>query len=99
MPAEDEYTKRYEDSRLYLVRGSLLTAIIALIRRGRPRSGKNTTVDDSDTGTVINATGNGTGGSGTGGGDGSGFETVSGVVNGVPATLRVATDGQGWTPV
>lgn len=27
----------------------------------------------------------------------SGFETITGAVNGVPATLNVKTDGQGWT--
>lgn len=33
------------------------------------------------------------------GASGGDFETVTGAVNGVPATLQVATDGNGWTEI
>ena len=61
MPAEADLQKKYQPGKLYLVEGGLLTQIIAMIRRYRPRSGANVTVKEDDTGSSISARGDGTG--------------------------------------
>ena len=59
MATEDDFTKRYDEKMIYLIRGSTLNKWIALIRRNRPKAGVGTTTSETSDGTVINAPGTG----------------------------------------
>ena len=55
--------------------------------------GDNIEIERSEKGIVIH----GRPGDGSGSGGDDNLETVTGAVNGVPSTLQVQTDGEGWT--
>lgn len=67
-----------------------LMGLLTDTRAIEPREGTNITFENLPDGKKINS---------SGGGVGSGFETVTGAVAGIPSTLQVATDGNGWTAI
>lgn len=72
-----------------------LNSLLGDIKAIEPMEGKNIALRRLNPGTEINATGSGSGG----GGGGDNLEEITGAVNGVPSTLQVQTDGNGWTAI
>lgn len=85
----------------------LWTYVVALVKAVNPLCNMQVTITDQAGQQVPGATGEFMYAEGNvmlnlkglGGGGGGKLETVTGAVNGVPATLKVSTDGKGWIAI